>query len=780
MPLNESSFAEETSEYKSASRVHMIVFHAASADIYACADSNPELKPWLRALSLDKGALSEPEPVAALTGSAPSMISQPKRSESVSRRAEVIKAASQNAVPTIYDVVNLAKAKQQALFTCGAGEAGQLCLGLKQTSGQPNLTECTSLKGRMAPREVSMGLKHTVCITVNDGLAVCGSNSHGQLGIAGLQGTLRPQLLASLRRVKVRYAACGANHSLVSDEYGNAYAWGSNCCFQCAAGSAGQRAESVSEPLKLPNFGVDSADKVRCDRVFAGPASSAATDVMGCAWVWGLNESGQLGLGFIGNGLETTHGIHHETDMKVEFKQLDSVARPEFCVQWPTQVHSFSGMGVLQVAMAINFTLWRLVPKSEFMVLDMELKSASYAQSVTSQLPAVAPARGMDARQKHEAVLYISGRPGRGFYAWQDWQQLVGIDTSKPYTDPVFGEEPKCSHISCGVTHGCIISRGRIFSIGNGALGLVEENGSNHPLPNAPDRYVGPGEAYESVPAASIAAIAEMWFSGSIVEDKYNEEVRRGGWPGGVPHMDGPGLAQVAFHPMLCTTLQLEGIDDCACGMLHTVAKSKGGRVFSFGSNSEGQLATGTFVGLLCPSISTAGKQIEGRRTIALAAGGSSSAALAVRGHTIFESTDRRLAKAAALHWWGKVQARLCESSEHRRRRLSMFVQDELQGVSIEDLGIPKQAAAAAATGTEYSAAPSTKGCASEPAASSDIATSTLDEMVGSMLDAEGLQVPHSTAPGAEWSEHITEHGMVYFYNSITGESTWEKPPELS
>ena len=45
-----------------------------------------------------------------------------------------------------------------------------------------------------------------------------------------------------------------------------------------------------------------------------------------------------------------------------------------------------------------------------------------------------------------------------------------------------------------------------------------------------------------------------------------------------------------------------------------------------------------------------------------------------------------------------------------------------------------------------------------------------------------GLHMPPMgmpPGPGSEWSEHRTAEGRVYFYNSRTLQSTWERPKEM-
>uniref|UniRef100_A0AAV1T1L0 RNA-binding protein n=1 Tax=Peronospora matthiolae TaxID=2874970 RepID=A0AAV1T1L0_9STRA len=44
-------------------------------------------------------------------------------------------------------------------------------------------------------------------------------------------------------------------------------------------------------------------------------------------------------------------------------------------------------------------------------------------------------------------------------------------------------------------------------------------------------------------------------------------------------------------------------------------------------------------------------------------------------------------------------------------------------------------------------------------------------------VDTQG---PPSSSSSSQWSEHNAPNGRKYYYNSVTGESTWERPAELS
>ena len=47
------------------------------------------------------------------------------------------------------------------------------------------------------------------------------------------------------------------------------------------------------------------------------------------------------------------------------------------------------------------------------------------------------------------------------------------------------------------------------------------------------------------------------------------------------------------------------------------------------------------------------------------------------------------------------------------------------------------------------------------------------------MCNAEGLEHRSSTEipDSVAWSAHKTEAGVLYYYNALTGESTYQRPP---
>ena len=805
--------AEQVQEFTSPSRELVLKLHTREYPVFIAPKSKADLEAWSNAYC----------GVQACSGDGSAVVdrkSMPKRpSGSVFGDLPSI---------NISDVVMMAKLRLASVHGFGRGDSGQLGVGTKVLSGAPKPAKCSSLKGKLAVQHISVGLQHSAGVTIGGQLLTWGANDFFQLGEPSIPNTLRPQLVSSLRRVQVRSVACGAHHTLLCTTEGRVHAWGENTFMQCSALEGTENRDGsaiitvVKSPTALSAFGPSSPALASC--VFAGPAASAVVDSHGRAWVWGLNESGQLGLGYQGDGSASVQQALQDTDMKLDFRDPFLHLPACFLVQQPTVVNapSVAGRAITKVALAFNFTLWQVVSQAEYIHMRWQAFAAPWADNVgapvTDLTPEIAtappskdpaevdqsardretlsppaPSFGLDPFRgaRSETQLMVSGRPGRSYYVWDAWRQVTKFDTTVPYLDPLFGQGAVCSDIATGICHGAIASRGRIFTIGHGYLGLMTGSALTEPLPNAPSHFVNSAEETGLLDTDRAQAVAESWFAEEPEEDKLREEVEMGGWPAVLPYSAEPGSSQAAFHPLLCTTMQLEGVVQVACGERHTVGRTRDGRMFSFGSNSAGQLGLGTFVTGLCPAVSASVLRVPDMVYSSVAAGGQTTLSIVVRGHSVVESADRRRAKQAALKWWERTQRRL-KGSRGQQRRLSMFVHSELQGLSLDDFA----GGGAAASETKPTAARSEKsqarthlafgGISADPAGT-DTATESLDALVGSMLDSAGLFVAEESEaqaqereraanPNYPWECHHDEDGNPYFYNVETEEAQWEPP----
>lgn len=163
-----------------------------------------------------------------------------------------------------------------ALFTCGAGGAGQLGHGDRRA--RSSFKQVSAIETRVAV-DVACGARHTL-VVLNDGsLLAFGDNTRGQLGV-GAPGTscTVPALVQALWGVALIQVAAGESHTLVLGASRDVYAFGDNSHGQLGVGREPQQ---TSTPLAVPAL----ASAVR--RIACGGNRSAAVVGRGALLQWG-------------------------------------------------------------------------------------------------------------------------------------------------------------------------------------------------------------------------------------------------------------------------------------------------------------------------------------------------------------------------------------------------------------------------------------------------------------------------------------------------------------
>ncbi|XP_077921327.1 X-linked retinitis pigmentosa GTPase regulator isoform X5 [Halichoerus grypus] len=143
------------------------------------------------------------------------------------------------------------------------------------------------------PTFLSCGDEHTAIVTGNNKLYMFGSNNWGQLGLGSKSTVNKPTCVKALKPEKVKFAACGRNHTLVSTEGGKVYAAGGNNEGQLGLGDTDER-----NSFHLISF-FTSQRKIK--QLSAGSNTSAALTEDGELFMWGDNSEGQIGLKNITN-----------------------------------------------------------------------------------------------------------------------------------------------------------------------------------------------------------------------------------------------------------------------------------------------------------------------------------------------------------------------------------------------------------------------------------------------------------------------------------------------
>ena len=136
---------------------------------------------------------------------------------------------------------------------------------------------------------------------------VWGQNGSGQLGNGKSISTTTGQGYAGAAQPvpglpKIRQFSAGESYGMALDYNGDVYCWGYNCEWQCGNFKTGGNVAQRS-PIMLDRaaYGIPAIAKVD-----AGVFHSAALDVNGEVWCWGLNNAGQLGRGTSGRPSNAT------------------------------------------------------------------------------------------------------------------------------------------------------------------------------------------------------------------------------------------------------------------------------------------------------------------------------------------------------------------------------------------------------------------------------------------------------------------------------------------
>jgi alpha-tubulin suppressor-like RCC1 family protein len=136
---------------------------------------------------------------------------------------------------------------------------------------------------------------HSVALKSDGTVWTWGDNSLDQLGL-GLGAAANSPYAQQVSGISgVIAVAAGADHTLALDSSGNVWAWGSK--------DQNQLGDTAISNNAIPtNISTNTAGFPKIVAIAAGVQFSMALDSSGAVWVWGRNDFGQLGTGFLGDG----------------------------------------------------------------------------------------------------------------------------------------------------------------------------------------------------------------------------------------------------------------------------------------------------------------------------------------------------------------------------------------------------------------------------------------------------------------------------------------------
>ncbi|CAE8693212.1 unnamed protein product, partial [Polarella glacialis] len=195
------------------------------------------------------------------------------------------------------------------LFTFGSNESGVLGREAGSGDAQPGHVVIEASDGhRPACQQISLGSKHSAAITEGGVLWTWGYGGSfwygaGALGLSKRQEVVRPEMVQTFvqRGVEVKQVACGGMHTIVLDTQGRLFTTGEGKHGRLGRGSMFMLEELEFGEVTFFSQNQDSVmnpgEEPQIIKVDAGQNFSAALSRHGEIWVWGANDSGQLGMG---------------------------------------------------------------------------------------------------------------------------------------------------------------------------------------------------------------------------------------------------------------------------------------------------------------------------------------------------------------------------------------------------------------------------------------------------------------------------------------------------
>uniref|UniRef100_F1KTV1 E3 ubiquitin-protein ligase HERC4 n=2 Tax=Ascaris suum TaxID=6253 RepID=F1KTV1_ASCSU len=136
--------------------------------------------------------------------------------------------------------------------------------------------------------QVNAGSDYYVALTVSGAMFVWGSNEYGQLGTSDNKERTTPAEVTTLHSLNVVHVACGHSHTVALTHEGRLFVCGSDSCGQLGSG---RKVPSQNTMLAVTEMLGTHVTRVACGRCHTLALAG------GKMYAFGLNSSGQLGSG---------------------------------------------------------------------------------------------------------------------------------------------------------------------------------------------------------------------------------------------------------------------------------------------------------------------------------------------------------------------------------------------------------------------------------------------------------------------------------------------------
>ena len=205
-----------------------------------------------------------------------------------------------------------AMTKEKRLFSWGNNEKGQLAQGDADTTSLPGavLFLCDPITHELSNMppiwQVACGISHTLALTYEWGVLVCGDNSRGQLGRCDIPLTasctrfivLYPphNKLGSIQTAqKIRTIASGAYTCAMIQEDSHLYMWGCNINSQVPGADPSEMLPQTTPVCIQKDRDNYHGSAFLVESISIGYEHCACITTDNKVWTWGMNTYGKLG-----------------------------------------------------------------------------------------------------------------------------------------------------------------------------------------------------------------------------------------------------------------------------------------------------------------------------------------------------------------------------------------------------------------------------------------------------------------------------------------------------
>ena len=192
---------------------------------------------------------------------------------------------------------NMALGMDGSLWTWGNNSHGQLGIG---TIGGSITAPRVVDTGAVRFDRISVGNNHSMALDTQGRVWTWGNGQSGRTGHGDIDNRPIPTMIAGLSNVTA--ISAGFEHSMVLDSHGRVWMWGRNWRGQLGDGTIIDR----HTPIQTIYFGTVTAIATA-----TGDTAVMALDSHGRVWMWGNNTNGQLGIGVTGGSMSVPTQLNY-------------------------------------------------------------------------------------------------------------------------------------------------------------------------------------------------------------------------------------------------------------------------------------------------------------------------------------------------------------------------------------------------------------------------------------------------------------------------------------